>query len=273
MPELPEVETTCRGIEPHLIGQTVAGVIVRQPQLRYLIDPKLHKRLTGQCIKGVSRRAKYILIHLERDGLLIHLGMSGSLRVITDDTSDTRLKKHDHVDWVLNNGHILRYHDPRRFGLILCDPDIEAHKLLSCLGPEPLDDAFDGAYLKTVAAGRKRAIKPFIMDQAVVVGVGNIYAAEALFKSGIHPKRLVSAISQARYNELAVNIKAILRNAIEQGGTTLKDFVNGDGQPGYFQQQLFVYGRSGQSCHVCDTALKDMVLGQRATVYCPSCQT
>lgn len=272
MPELPEVETTCRGIEKHIEGHTIASVVVRQPSLRYRIPKNFAQQCETKKIQSVSRRAKYILLNFEKGGgLLIHLGMSGSLRVVKGKARE-EIKKHDHVDFVFKKGQILRYHDPRRFGLILFADNVVEHDLLTKLGPEPLHENFNADYLHAQSRKRKLAVKPFIMDQKVVVGVGNIYAAEALFMSGISPKKPAAKISKQKYTELVKNIKIILKRAIEQGGTTLRDFVNSDGQPGYFKQQLFVYGRAGEACLKCDTTLKDITLGQRSTVYCPSCQ-
>lgn len=269
MPELPEVETTRRGIEPHLLNQRVIQVIVRHPRLRWPIPEDLDIRLSGQSILAVERRAKYLMIHAEVGTLLCHLGMSGSLRLVP---ADTPAEKHDHVDIVLESGQALRYTDPRRFGAMLWTHDPLNHQLLSKLGPEPLLPEFDGKRLFDCSRKRSMAVKPFIMDNAVVVGVGNIYASEALFKAGIDPRREAKSISRARYDKLADEIKKVLAYAIERGGTTLRDFVGGDGKPGYFQQELFVYGRADQPCKVCGSLLKDIKLGQRASVYCPRCQ-
>lgn len=269
MPELPEVETTRRGIEPHLINQRVSRVIVRNGRLRWPVPEDLDVRLSGQRITVVGRRAKYLLIQAEQGCLLVHLGMSGSLRLITDDAEPG---KHDHVDIVLESGARLRYHDPRRFGSMLWTDSPLDHPLLQRLGPEPLSDAFDGERLFEKSRGRSMAVKPFIMDNAVVVGVGNIYASEALFAAGIDPRREAGSISKARYLKLAAEIKRILAIAIERGGTTLRDFVGGDGQPGYFQQELWVYGRGGEMCKVCGATLSETKLGQRSSVYCRRCQ-
>lgn len=269
MPELPEVETTRRGIEPHLLQQKVSQVIVRHPQLRWPIPEDLDIRLSGQTIIGVERRAKYLMIHAEVGTLLCHLGMSGSLRIVA---ADHPVAKHDHVDIVLESGQALRYTDPRRFGAMLWTHQPLDHQLLAKLGPEPLSDDFDGKRLFDCSRTRSIAIKPFIMDNAVVVGVGNIYASEALFKAGIDPRREAKSVSRARYDRLADEIKLVLANAIQQGGTTLRDFVGGDGKPGYFQQELFVYGRADQPCKVCGSLLKEIKLGQRSSVYCARCQ-
>ena len=269
MPELPEVETTRRGIAPHLVGQRVSQVVARERRLRWPIPDDLDVRLSGQRIEGVERRAKYLLIKAEVGTLIAHLGMSGSLRLVP---ADQPVGKHEHVDIVLESGMALRYTDPRRFGALLWSDDPLSHVLLASLGPEPLSDAFDGERLYQMSRGRSMAIKPFIMDNAVVVGVVNIYAGGALFAAGIDPRRAAGAVSRARYMKLAVEIKRILAYAIERGGTTLRDFVGGDGKPGYFQQELFVYGRGGEFCKTCGSTLREIRLGQRASVYCVRCQ-
>lgn len=269
MPELPEVETTRRGIAPHLEGQRVSRVIVRDRRLRWPIPDDLDTRLSGQRIVSVQRRAKYLLINAEVGTLIAHLGMSGNLRLVDAGLAPL---KHEHVDIELESGLALRYTDPRRFGAMLWSSDPHAHELLASLGPEPLTDLFDGERLFQLSRGRVMAVKPFIMDNAVVVGVGNIYATEALFAAGIDPRREAGGISRARYLRLAVEIKRVLAHAIERGGTTLRDFIGGDGQPGYFQQELFAYGRGGQPCKVCGRPLREVRLGQRASVYCGACQ-
>jgi len=269
MPELPEVETTRRGVEPHCRGRRVQCVRVRESRLRWPVPADLQERLRGQSIEGVERRAKYLLFHTRRGDLMVHLGMSGSLRVV-----DPALPPlaHDHVDIVLEGDTCLRFNDPRRFGSMhWLDPG-RAHPLLLHLGPEPLSADFDGARLYRLSRGRRGAIKSFIMDGKVVVGVGNIYASEALFLAGIRPDRPAGRTSLARYERLAETIKLVLTSAIEQGGTTLRDFVGSDGRPGYFAQQLLVYGRSGQPCRVCDSPLRERRLGQRSSVYCVTCQ-
>lgn len=268
MPELPEVETTLRGIAPYVEGQNITALCVRQPTLRWPVTDNIQAITRGQKIEQLSRRAKYIVLQLERGSMLIHLGMSGSLRIVNP--SET-WRKHDHIEMQLSNGRALRYHDPRRFGCWLWSAD--DHDQLKSLGPEPLSNDFDGDRLYQVSRNRKVAVKPFIMTNAVVVGVGNIYATEALFRSGIRPDRAANKISKQRYQSLAENIKEILAAAIKQGGTTLRDFVNSDGQPGYFQQSLDVYGRGGEACKKCGTTLKELKLGQRSSVYCPSCQS
>ncbi|CAD5106054.1 bifunctional DNA-formamidopyrimidine glycosylase/DNA-(apurinic or apyrimidinic site) lyase [Zestomonas carbonaria] len=269
MPELPEVETTRRGIEPYLKGQRVSRVVVRERRLRWPIPEDLDVRLSGQLILAVERRAKYLLIQAEVGTLIGHLGMSGSLRLVEQGLPAA---KHEHVDIELESGLALRYTDPRRFGALLWSNDPLHHELLVRLGPEPLGELFDGERLYQLSRGKNVAVKPFIMDNAVVVGVGNIYASEALFAAGIDPRRPAGSISRARYMRLAEEIKRILAQAIECGGTTLRDFVGGDGKPGYFQQELFVYGRGGEFCKVCGSTLREIRLGQRASVYCPRCQ-
>jgi len=225
--------------------------------------------LPGQRIVEVRRRAKYLLLDTEAGSALLHLGMSGSLRVLP---GDTPLRAHDHVDISLDNGRLLRFNDPRRFGSLLWQPPGQIHPLLQGLGPEPLDDAFDGDYLFQRSRGRKAPIKTFLMDQAVVVGVGNIYAAESLFRAGISPLREAGKVSRERYVRLAEAVKQILQHAITRGGTTLRDFISPDGAPGYFEQELSVYGRDGQPCRSCGRPLKHATIGQRASVWCGSCQ-
>lgn len=269
MPELPEVETTRRGLAPHLLGRTVVGLDVRQPRLRWPLPAELRETLPGQRILDVERRAKYLLVHTEPGSALLHLGMSGSLRVLP---ASTPVGAHDHVDWRLDSGQVLRFTDPRRFGSQLWQPRGQTHPLLAGLGPEPLSDDFDGDLLWARSRGRKAAVKLLLMDQAVVVGVGNIYASEALFAAGIHPRRAAGAISRERYARLAEEVKRILAYAIRRGGTTLRDFISPDGLPGYFEQELFAYGREGEPCRVCDTPIRAIVLGQRSTFFCPRCQ-
>lgn len=269
MPELPEVETTRRGLAPHLIGRRVVELVVRQPRLRWPVPPELAEGLRGQRIEGIDRRAKYLLVHAKPGSALLHLGMSGSLRVLP---AATPVAAHDHVDWRLDSGHVLRFTDPRRFGSQLWQPRGEVHPLLAGLGPEPLSDRFDGDLLWTRSRCRRAAVKLFLMDQAIVVGVGNIYASEALFAAGIHPRRAAGSVSRARYARLAGEAKRILAHAIRRGGTTLRDFISPDGLPGYFEQELFVYGRAGEPCRVCATTIRASVIGQRSTFHCPRCQ-
>jgi len=269
MPELPEVETTRKGIEPFLLKQCFKAIRVHQPSLRWPVPDTL-KSLINLQIESITRRGKYILVAVGDSSVLIHLGMSGSLRLCS--TSDA-LRKHDHVEFDLPDNYTLRYHDPRRFGSILvADGDPMEHPLLSRLGPEPLSDGFDGYHLFRESRKRKTAIKNFIMDSHIVVGVGNIYASEALFMSGIRPGRAASRLSLAQCQSLADNIKTVLSSAIDKGGTTLRDFVNSEGNPGYFSQSLSVYGRDGEPCHRCDSKIKSKVIGQRSSFYCPTCQ-
>ncbi len=269
MPELPEVETTRRGVEPHCRGRVVTGVVVREPRLRWPVPEQLPVVLRGQTIEAVERRAKYLLFKTKVGTLQVHLGMSGSLRVVNPKTDPGR---HDHVDLLLEGGVCLRYNDPRRFGSFLWVAPHECSPLLDHLGPEPLSDDFHGELLYRRSRGRKGPIKNFIMDGKVVVGVGNIYANEALYLAGIRPQRAAGRVSLARYERLAANVKQVLTSAIEQGGTTLRDFVGGDGKPGYFAQQLHVYGRTGQPCKGCGGLLREVRLGQRSSVYCVTCQ-
>jgi len=271
MPELPEVETTCRGIEPHIKGRAVEKLTIRQHQLRWPIPKTLPKKVKNQSILSVSRRGKYVLIEFQHGHLLVHLGMSGSLRMVKPLET---VGKHDHVDMLMSGGMILRYTDPRRFGAWLwTEAAVEDHKLIKNLGPEPLTEHFFKEYLVEQVKGRKSPIKTLIMNAHVVVGVGNIYANEALFLAGIHPKRVAGRISAARLGVLVEKIKQVLQAAIDQGGTTLKDFVGGDGKPGYFKQSLHVYGRGGLPCDQCGGELREIRLGQRATVFCKLCQT
>ena len=274
MPELPEVETTRRGIAPHLIGRQVLGVTLRRADLRWPIPPEISTLLPGQRIVDVERRAKYLLLHTAVGSALLHLGMSGMLRVLPPDAP---LGAHDHVDIVLEGmpgqrERVLRFTDPRRFGCLLWQPPGEVHPLLAALGPEPLTDAFDGDTLWRRSRGRGAAVKLFLMDNANVVGVGNIYASEALFAAGIDPRRAAGAVSRLRYARLAAEVKRILAWAIERGGTTLRDFLNPDGAPGYFFRELNAYGRAGEPCRVCGAPIKQAVLGQRSTFWCPRCQ-
>lgn len=270
MPELPEVETTLRGIRPHMLNQGVTEVVVRQPALRWPIPSDLPARLKQAVVIELSRRGKYLLIEFTHGHLMIHLGMSGSLRLVEQGLAPG---KHDHVDICLESGRVLRYNDPRRFGSILwLEGDPYQHTLLVNLGPEPLGEGFDDDYLYHMSRGKTLAVKSFLMDSKVVVGVGNIYANEALYRSGIHPLRKAGRISRARYGLLSAAVRSILAAAIEQGGTTLRNFVGGDGKPGYFKQELQVYGRGDLACGQCATALKEVRLAQRSTVYCPECQ-
>ncbi len=270
MPELPEVETTCNGIRPFIEQQQITQVIIREAQLRWLIPTEFATQITGLTITSVSRRGKYCLLHTDKGSIILHLGMSGSLR-ITD--ASITAGKHDHVDFIFANQHILRFNDPRKFGSVSwCAGDVFQHKLLVNLGPEPLTADFTAEYLYAKAAKRRKAIKNFIMDGNMVVGVGNIYASEALFKAGIYPLRAAGKVSLAEYHTLVVAIKQILHQAISQGGTTLKDFVNAAGKPGYFSQQLQVYARAGQKCNQCQHPIESLVIGQRMSYFCTKCQ-
>lgn len=270
MPELPEVETVRRGITPHLIGQQIVRVVVRQPRLRWPVPEDLATLLSGQTFEQVERRAKYLLLHTHAGTVIFHLGMTGRLRILR---ADTPYEKHDHVDLTLANGHCLRFNDSRRFGAVLwtVEPP-ERHPLLQALGPEPLDQGFSGDWLHQRAQGRVLAVKPFIMDNHIVVGVGNIYASESLFAARINPLRPAGQVALDECQRLAETIRAILGEAIRQGGTTLRDFVGGEGEPGYFQQQLFVYDRYQLPCRVCGEPINRCRLGQRSTYYCAYCQ-
>jgi formamidopyrimidine-DNA glycosylase len=269
MPELPEVETTRLGLAPLLEGRTITGVTLRRPDLRWPIPLELPALLAGQAILGLRRRAKYLLLDVAPGSALLHLGMSGSLRVLD---RDTPVGSHDHVDLLLDSGQALRFRDPRRFGCLLWQPAGEVHALLRQLGPEPLSAEFHGGHLFQRSRNRSASIKTFLMDQDNVVGVGNIYAAESLFRARIAPDRPAGEVSRAAYGRLAAAVQAILAQAIQAGGTTLRDFIHVDGMPGYFQQELFVYGREGEPCLLCGTLLRGSRLGNRATVWCPRCQ-
>jgi formamidopyrimidine-DNA glycosylase len=270
MPELPEVETVCRGIAPHVLGQRVIDVKVREPRLRWPVQACLAHEMSGQHIETVERRGKYLLLKTAAGSVILHLGMSGSLRVLP---IEQPAGKHDHVDIVFAAGRCLRLSDPRRFGcLIWTRADPLRHPLLAELGPEPLDDSFDGEYLFRMSRGRKAAIKTLLMNSRIVAGIGNIYASESLFYAGIHPRRAAGRISRERYARLAEAIKHVLKAAIEQGGTTLRDFVRDDGRPGYFRASLAVYGRAGEPCRRCGIAIIQSIIGQRSTYYCGRCQ-
>ena len=268
MPELPEVEVSRQGISPHLDNQQLVRVIARQRQLRWWVPDEVLAQL-NQPILSVTRRAKYLLIQLPQGDLILHLGMSGHLKVVTQETPAS---KHDHIDLLLSSGMVLRLNDTRRFGAVLWQQKGEVHPLLASLGPEPLSDAFNVTQLAHAFAKRNSAVKLVLMDNHVVVGVGNIYANEALFKAGILPNRPAKSLSAEEIATLVPVVKDTLAAAIKQGGTTLKDFSQADGKPGYFAQQLLVYGRGGQSCVCCSSQLQEIRLGQRSTVFCPQCQ-
>lgn len=270
MPELPEVETTLRGLQPHLLQRRVTHVEIRDARLRWPVPADLPRVLRGRTIESLSRRGKYLVFVFKHGYMLLHLGMSGSLRIMTKGSA---ARKHDHIDWQLENGSILRFHDPRRFGSVhWATGDPLEHPLLTGLGPEPLTREFNGEYLYSKSRHRKIVVKNFIMDARVVTGVGNIYANEALFKAGIRPDRAAGGISLQRYRQLANAIKKTLRAAIRQGGTTLRDFVNEQGNPGYFRQRLHVYERAGQPCAICGHIIRQQRIGQRSSYYCAHCQ-
>jgi formamidopyrimidine-DNA glycosylase len=270
MPELPEVETTRRGLAPWLEGRRVTAVTLRRPDLRWPIPKEITRLLPGQPILGLRRRAKYLLLDTAAGSALLHLGMSGQLRILAPSVP---VERHDHVDITLDSGRVLRFTDPRRFGCLLWQPPGKLHELLRNLGPEPLSGDFTADFLFARSRGRTASVKTFLMDQSTVVGVGNIYAAEALFQAGIRPARAAGQVSLARYGRLVEAVRTVLAQAIESGGTTLRDFIRPDGTPGYFQQDLSVYGRAGEPCYTCGRALKGNRLGQRATVWCGHCQT
>lgn len=268
MPELPEVETSRRGIEPHLVGATILYAIVRNSRLRWPVAQQI-QQLSNRPVLSIQRRAKYLLLELPEGWIIIHLGMSGSLRVLPHELPSA---KHDHVDLVMSNGKVLRYTDPRRFGAWLWSDDLDECTVLSHLGPEPLSSDFSADYLFTKSRNKRTAIKPWLMDNKLVVGVGNIYASESLFAAGILPDRAAMMLSAAEAERLVATIKTVLQRSIEQGGTTLRDFLQTDGKPGYFAQQLQVYGRTGEPCRQCGTPVQVTKHGQRTTFYCPLCQ-
>lgn len=270
MPELPEVETTRRGISPYIVNKPIRDIVVRQRQLRWPVSASLGDDLAGRQITQVGRRAKYLIFYLDHGCVILHLGMSGSLRVLD---APTPADRHDHVDIIFHDNTCLRFRDPRRFGSIhWTRTDPLEHSLLRDLGPEPLGEDFTAAYLYAMSHKRTQSVKAFIMDSRTVVGVGNIYANEALFKSGIHPLRKAGNISLKRHGALTGSIKDVLRAALAKGGTTLRDFVGGDGAPGYFKLDLDVYDRAGEPCNTCLTSIRLIRQGQRSTYYCPQCQ-
>ncbi len=271
MPELPEVETTMRGLERPLAGRCVTHAVVRNPALRWPVPANLDALLCGRPVRGLSRRAKYLLVHFDHGTLILHLGMSGRLCHLAQDEPPG---KHDHVDLMLDNGAVVRLRDPRRFGAVLwSEGDVMRHPLLSHLGPEPLEDGFNGDYLHRAIQGRSAPIKNVIMDAHLVVGVGNIYASESLFRARISPKAPANRLTKPRCERLVHEIKATLGDAIKAGGSSLRDFFGADGNPGYFQQQYFVYGRTGEPCRVCGSPIRSIRQGQRSTFYCPQCQS
>ncbi|MDR3414839.1 MAG: bifunctional DNA-formamidopyrimidine glycosylase/DNA-(apurinic or apyrimidinic site) lyase [Nevskia sp.] len=270
MPELPEVETVRRGVEPHVVGRTIREAVVRDARLRWPVPAGFADYVRGKRIRGVARRGKYLIFDLGGDRVIVHLGMTGRLLLLD---AKEPLKRHDHVDLVLSGKLLLRFNDPRRFGAVLPWPEAEKeHVLLAGMGPEPLSDDFSGEYLYQRSRGRSAAVKLFIMDGGIVVGVGNIYASEALFRAGIRPAKAAGRVSRVQYDKLAQAIRDVLNFAIAHGGTTLRDYRGSDGNAGYFQQELMVYGREGQACKVCGTPIRRVVLGQRSTYYCHTCQ-
>jgi formamidopyrimidine-DNA glycosylase len=270
VPELPEVETTRRGIEPHVVGRRIVGVHVHDRRLRWPVDPRLAQLFAGSAIQRAGRRAKYLLLETESGTLILHLGMSGSLRVMP--VATPRIT-HDHVDIELDSGVTLRFNDPRRFGsLLYTTSDPALHPLLTKLAPEPLEAAFDGAHLWKVTRRRRVAIKQLIMNAHLVVGVGNIYASEALFRARIRPRRQARSLTRQDCARLARAIKATLTMAVKVGGTTLRDYVGADGNPGYFRQKLYVYERAGRPCRVCRKPIRQLTQGQRSTYWCANCQ-
>jgi formamidopyrimidine-DNA glycosylase len=270
MPELPEVETTRRGILAHTQNRLITAVTVRNRHLRWPVPARLHANLCNTRILAIQRRGKYLIFETGGGFMLVHLGMSGSLRI---DAAGRAPKKHDHVEWTLDNGSLLRLHDPRRFGSVHWIKDSPGdHPLLRDLGPEPLAAEFDGDYLHRISRHRKCAVKHFIMNSKIVVGVGNIYANEALFLAGIAPGRAANRVSAAQFGQLAAAIKAVLEDAIHKGGTTLRDFVNAEGNPGYFRLQLRVYDKAGHPCGRCGHVIRHKVMGQRSSYYCAQCQ-
>lgn len=270
MPELPEVETTRRGIAPYVTGRRVSRVVVRNPKLRWRVPRALIEELPGQTIHAVTRRAKYLLLRADAGTAILHLGMSGSLRVVD---ADRPPGKFDHLDLVFSNGDCLRFRDPRRFGLVLWTrKDPSTHRLLAGLGPEPFSSDFSDAYLHRITRGRSRAIRDVLLDSHIVAGIGNIYANEALFSAGIRPMRPAGRLSLTDCKRLVSAIGATLKRAIRAGGTTLRDFRSSNGEPGHFQLSLNVYGRDGEPCRVCRTPIRRRRLGQRSSFYCPKCQ-
>ena len=275
MPELPEVETTRRGLEPHLVGRLIAGVEVREHRLRHRVDEAALSAMVGHGFLAVGRRAKYLLFRAGHGSLVVHLGMSGSLRMVDPSLTgpEAERRKHDHLIWRLDSGFELRYHDPRRFGSVLwIDGDPARHPLLLDLGPEPLAEGFNARHLQQRTLGRNRAIRDLLLDSRLVAGIGNIYANEALFQAGIHPATAGGRLTEGECVRLVKTIKQVLALAIKAGGTTLNDYVNPQGEPGYFALSLAVYGRGGKPCLRCQTTVVRTPLGRRSTFFCPSCQ-
>lgn len=271
MPELPEVETTRQGITPHIHHRKITHIIIRNRQLRWFVTRRLEAVLTGQVIQSVGRRGKYLLFQTRAGTMILHLGMSGSLRIVDEHMA---INKHDHADFRLNHGKILRFHDPRRFGSIHWTTRSAAqHRLIASLGPEPLDQKFNGQHLYRQSRTRSATVKDFIMNSRIVAGIGNIYASESLHVAGIHPKRAANKVSRARYDKLCAAIRQVLLAAINSGGSTLNDFIKPDGHPGYFQHHFSVYGKTGTPCENCQTRIRQITQGQRSTFYCPHCQT
>jgi formamidopyrimidine-DNA glycosylase len=269
VPELPEVETTRRGIEPYAVGRRIVALHLYEPRLRWRVQDDLPDLLAGQCIRHAKRRAKYLLLELESGTLLLHLGMSGSLRVLP---ADTPRLTHDHFDLVLDSGNTLRFNDPRRFGSLHYTTNPHEHPLLAKLAPEPLDPEFNTDYLWRITRRRRVAIKQLLMNSRLVVGVGNIYANEALFRAKVRPRRQARTLTRIEVGRIVRAVKTVLAMAIRVGGTTLRDYVGADGQPGYFRQKLYVYERHSQPCRACRTAIRQLTQGQRSSYYCPSCQ-
>jgi len=269
MPELPEVETTRLGLVPRVVGRRIRDVVVREPRLRWPVPRDLAGRLRGAAVIAIRRRGKYLLFDVGAGHLLVHLGMSGNLTVVAPGRP---VRRHDHVDLVLDSGDIVRLNDPRRFGAVLWVKDPERHALLDGLGVEPFDEAFDGAWLRRAAHGRRVPVKQFLMDSRVVTGIGNIYANEALFAARIHPSRAAGRISRARLDRLAAESRAVLARALARGGSTLRDYVGSDGAPGHFQLEYAVYGRAGEPCPACAAPVRVARHAGRSSFYCPTCQ-
>ena len=270
MPELPEVETTLRGIQNHILHKEIKEIKVRQPHLRWQVPTEqIVKALEGNSFSEIYRRAKYLVLKSQKGSLLIHLGMSGSLRIFS---AFIEPEKHDHIDIIFNDKKLLRFRDPRRFGSFLWTETPNQHPLLENLGPEPLGNSFSGQYLFELSRGRKAPLKNFIMNSKIVVGVGNIYANEALFKAGLRPQRKSGKVTLNQFESLASSIKILLQSSIDEGGTTLRDFVGTDNKPGYFKQQLMVYGRKNKRCKFCSALLKELKISHRSSIYCPQCQ-